>query len=101
MTFTALILRSAGIFLKVWLANNIGSEGIGLYQLIFSVYTLVATFASSGVCTAVTRLVSENMDKGKSAIKAIMKKAGLLITIIAVISAFIVYFFSDFLAINF
>lgn len=101
MTFTALILRSAGIFLKVWLANNIGSEGIGLYQLIFSVYTLVATFASSGVCTAVTRLVSENMDKGKNAIKAIMKKAGLLITIIAVISAFIVYFFSDFLAINF
>lgn len=101
MTFTALVLRTAGIILKVWLAKAIGSEGIGLYQLIFSVYTLAATFTTSGICTAVTRLVSENLQKGKAAIKKIMKKAVILTFIIAGISSFIVYFFSKEIAVLF
>lgn len=98
LTVTALILRSAGIFLRVWMANKIGSEGIGLYQLIFSVYMLVSAFATAGVCTAVTRLVAENFDKGKQAQKRIFKISAWLVTIIAVISAIIVYFLSEVIA---
>lgn len=101
MTFTALVLRTAGIILKVWLANVIGSEGIGLYHLVFSVYTLVATFATSGICTAVTRLISEEIYKGKTAVKTIMVKSVILTLIIALTSAVIVFFFSKFIAINF
>ena len=38
MTASALLLRTIGMFFRVWLADSIGSEGMGLYQLIFSVY---------------------------------------------------------------
>ena len=33
MTASALILRTVGMFFRVWLADRIGSEGMGLYQL--------------------------------------------------------------------
>ncbi|MEE1055002.1 MAG: oligosaccharide flippase family protein, partial [Acutalibacteraceae bacterium] len=64
LTVSSLILRFVGIIFKVWLAKLIGSEGIGLYQLVFSVYMLASTFAASGICTAVTRLIAEELAVG-------------------------------------
>ena len=61
MTVTALILRAIGIFFRIYLSGRIGAEGMGLYQLIFSVYVLASTFASSGICTAVTRLITDEL----------------------------------------
>lgn len=58
----------------IYLANVIGSEGIGMFGLVMSVYMLCITFANSGINLATTRLVSEelaiNSDTGaKIAIK--------------------------------
>ena len=64
LTVTALILRMIGIFFRVWLADTIGAEGMGLYQVIFSVYVLASTFATSGISTAVTRTVTERLSLG-------------------------------------
>lgn len=64
MTITALILRTIGIFFRIYMSNKIGAEGMGLYQLIFSIYVLAATFASSGICTAVTRMVTDELATG-------------------------------------
>ena len=99
LTGSSLILRFAGIIFKVWLAKKIGSEGIGLYQLVFSVYVLASTFATSGISTAVTRLVAEEMAVGtkKSTLK-ILKRAVELTLIIALFSAGIIYFGAEFIA---
>ena len=99
LTGSSLILRFAGIVFKVWLAKKIGSEGIGLYQLVFSVYVLASTFATSGISTAVTRLVAEEMAVGtkKSTLK-ILKRAVELTLIIALFSAGIIYFGAEFIA---
>ena len=64
LTISSLFLRFAGILFRVWLAAKIGAEGIGLYQLIFSVYVLASTFATSGISTAVTRLIAEELALG-------------------------------------
>ncbi len=87
LTVSSLILRFAGIIFKVWLAQKIGSEGIGLYQLVFSVYVLASTFAISGTSTAVTRLVSEELalDNTKGALK-ILRRAIEISLIIAFLS---------------
>ncbi len=92
LTLTALLLRLAGMLFRVWMANRIGSEGMGLYQLIFSVYMLASTFAGVGICTAVTRLVTEAIDSGRSnAIPRIMARA-LMVTIIASIVSSVAIF---------
>ena len=101
LTASSLILRFAGIVFKVWAASLIGSEGIGLYQLVFSVYILVATFASSGISTAVTRLLAEELVLGKNkSVNKILLRSIELTLIIAIISAATVYFGAEYIAIH-
>lgn len=94
LVLTSLILRSVGIVFRVYLADKIGSEGIGLYQLIFSVYMLAATFATTGLSTAVTRLVADNLEKGKTAIRKIMTRAAALTMAVSVVSTAAVFLFA-------
>ena len=95
LTATSLILRFIGIFFRVWLASAVGSEGMGLYQLVFSVYMLAATFATSGISTAVTRLVSDELVFGsKNSVLKIVQKSIMLTLCIATLSMAAVYFFA-------
>ena len=101
LTLTSLLLRFAGIIFKIWMASLIGSEGIGLYQLIFSVYVLASTFATSGISTAVTRLCSEELAVGcQKGAKKILNRAFLITFIIAFLSVIIVFFGADFIAVR-
>ena len=99
LTVTGLILRFLGIIFKVWLAAEIGAEGVGLYQIVFSVYVLAATFATSGICTAVTRLVTEELALGgKTGVKLILKRCIFLTLIIAAVSFSALFFGADFIS---
>ena len=99
LTVSSLILRFVGIVFKVWLAAIIGSEGIGLYQLVFSVYVLAATFATSGICTAVTRLVADELALGtKRGTLRILRRCIELTLIIAGISVALLFFGADLIA---
>ncbi len=101
LTVSSLILRFAGIIFKVWLAAKIGAEGIGLYQLVFSVYMFAATFATSGICTAVTRLTSEELAVGnKDGIKRIITRCIQLSCIIAAATITILYFGADLISVK-
>ena len=64
LTGTSLLLRTVGIFFRIYLSDRIGAEGMGLYQLVISVYTFASAFAAAGICTAVTRLVAEALARG-------------------------------------
>lgn len=99
LTASSLILRFAGIIFKVWLAAKIGAEGIGLYQLVFSVYMFAATFATSGICTAVTRLVSEELVVGnKAGVKKILSRCIQLSLVIAAVTIIVLFFGADFIS---
>ena len=55
MTITSLLLRLLGIVFRIFISNRVGAEGMGLYQLVFAVYILGATFATGSglqVCSA-------------------------------------------------
>lgn len=94
LTLTALILRTVGIFFRIWLADKIGAEGLGLYQVVFSVYTLVSTFATSGICTSVTRIVTEQITAGneKRAVRTVRISVMLSMAIAFISIAFIFAF---------
>lgn len=61
LTATSLILRAAGMVFRVVVAGQVGAEGMGLHQLIFTVYQLFVTLATAGVPIAATRLVTEEL----------------------------------------
>lgn len=101
LTVSGLLLRFLGIIFKVWLASEIGAEGVGLYQIVFSVYTLAATFATSGICTAVTRLVTEELALGgRTGAKLILGRCIFITVIVAAISFCLLFFGADFIALK-
>ena len=68
LTGASLLLRAAGMFFRIYLSNQIGAEGMGLYQLISSVYFLAIHLSSGGIGVAVTRMTAERPPEyGKSA----------------------------------
>ena len=67
MTGCSLLLRLLGIVFRIAVSNRVGAEGMGLYQMVFSIYLLGTTFATSGLVTAVTCLAAEHIAKGNRA----------------------------------
>lgn len=61
LTIATIFLRGVGTAFSIYVSNRVGAEGMGLYQLVSSVYFMAITLATSGISIAVTRLVSEQM----------------------------------------
>ena len=46
---------------NVYISNRVGTEAIGAFSLVMSVYMLAITFASSGVNLATMKIISEKL----------------------------------------
>ena len=58
LTIASIFTRIIGMVFRVYLSNQIGAVGMGLYQMIISVYFFASTFACSGIVVAVSSLAS-------------------------------------------
>lgn len=85
LTAATLALRLIGMVFRVVISNRLGAEGMGLYQIVLSVYMLATTLASAGISLAVTRLVSEEQIRTHRA--GIKKLMGFCIAVSAVLGA--------------
>lgn len=75
LTVAAIVARVFSMYYRTVLSQHIGAEGMGLFELIFSVYLMVVTLAYSGINIAVSRLSAEGADPStliKSALKLIL-----------------------------
>ena len=73
LTSTSLIMRFITLVFNVFISNKIGSEALGIFSLVMSVYLFFITVATSGLSVAATVIVPEKfaLQKDKIAIKAI------------------------------
>lgn len=74
LTTTSLGLRGIGLLFNIYVANKVGSEAIGIFSLLMSVYSFAITVATSGIGIACTCIVSEefakkNYENGLKAVK--------------------------------
>jgi stage V sporulation protein B len=92
----SLACRGSGMLFRLYLSNRIGSEGIGLYQLVLSIYSLFASFATAGIGVSVSKLAAEELEGGggtKGAEK-VFKTAFRLALLIGVVSMSLLIAFS-------
>ena len=68
LTAAGLITRIIGFFNRIFLADLMGARELGVYQLIFPVYTVAFSFCCQGIQTALTKLVSEYYAKNETCI---------------------------------
>ena len=73
LTLSGLLLRVLGMAFRVYVAARIGSEGMGLYQLILSVYTVFVSLASAGMNVAATRLAAQSLARGRSMARTVRR----------------------------
>ena len=91
MTGADVLLRLAGMGLRIYLANALGGEGMGLYQLVLAVYALFVTLATAGVSVAATRLMAEELSRGRAEAQGMLVRllaAGLGLGAFAMVAQF-------------
>lgn len=93
LTLAGLITRILGFYYRICLADALGAEYLGIYQLVFPVYGICYTLYASGIQTAVSKLVAEENSRGNvSLISCLMRRALLLALGVALLLSFLVYF---------
>ncbi len=73
---TAFILRALGVGFNAFLSRELGTDGMGLFTLIMSLYGLAVTVASSGVNLASARMCTEALSHpgGEDLLAASLKR---------------------------
>ncbi len=98
LTLSSLAMRTVMVWFNAYISNKIGAEGMGLYTLVMSVYSLAVTVAIFGMGLACTRLVAEeNACKNDIGIKYSVKQCVMFGAIFGSISALVIFVFADFI----
>ena len=75
ITLSSLIMQSVGFYFMIYISNKIGSETLGIFNIVMAIYMFFITLATSGINIATTRLIvkakSENYN---SSTKEVMKR---------------------------
>ena len=66
LTAAGLLSRFLGFFYKIFLAQALGAEGMGIYQLIFPVFSVCHALTTSGMETAISRFTAFAPEKEKN-----------------------------------
>lgn len=93
LTGAGIISRIIGFFYRIFLSNTIGSEGLGLYQMVFPVAGLCLSICSMGISTSVSRFTAS---KPKQISLNVIRDSGILLSLLlSVLLTFFVYQFAE------
>ncbi len=69
LTASSFAMKTVGVWFNVYLSARIGSAGIGLWNLILSVYFMLKTLSAAGMNLVSTRLVIDQPDAVNSSLR--------------------------------
>ncbi len=99
LTLTTIVLKGVHMAMNVYVSGKIGSDGIGVFQLLISVYIFAMTLATSGIVLATTRLVAEELAvNSHSGIRSAVKKCLLYAVSFGLLASVLFYFSADYIA---
>lgn len=93
----SIIAKVISALYRVPLTSVLGAEGMGMYQLVFSIYALILALTTGGIPVAVSRLTSENNALKKDS-RVVLKNALLSVVGTSVVLAAFLCVLSGFVA---
>ena len=66
LAVAGLLCKVIGAVYKIPLRNLIGEEAMGVYSAVYPIYTFLLVFSTSGIPTAISKLVAEERSKGNA-----------------------------------
>ncbi len=101
LTFVGLVTRVIGFFFRIFLSRAFGTEGIGIYHLIFPVYALCISLSAAGIETTLSRLTARYTSLGRSELaKASFQMALLLSVILSLLCTALIQIFAHDIAVS-
>jgi stage V sporulation protein B len=98
VTFFSTVEKTLSFIYRIILSRTIGAEGIGIYSICLSVFSVFLTAASSGIPITVSRLIAKQNAAGNISGKHAVVSAGVLCTLAFTLpAAIIIYFCRNFL----
>lgn len=99
LTMAGFITRFIGFFYRIFLSNTMGAELMGIYQLIFPVYSICYTIFAIGIQTSISRLVAAEIGRRNPKNTYKILRIGIFISVLlAVILSVLVYLNAGFIA---
>ncbi len=96
LTVVALAMRTVGMLFGAFISSAVGTEGVGLYTIIMTVYSFAVTFATSGISLTVTCLVAEALADGRGRVKRVLSSALCYAAFFGILSSLVLFFGAEF-----
>lgn len=81
LTITGFLSRFIGFFYRIFLSRTFGEEGMGLYQLVFPIFSLGFSLTVAGIEVALSRLTAQKLSLKKDTEARQCLFTGLLISL--------------------
>lgn len=92
LTAAGLISRFIGFFYRIFLSHTIGAQGLGIYQLVFPLFSLAYAFTVMGIQTALSKCISAEAATGnKDGAKNLLITGSAVSFVLSVFTAFLVF----------
>lgn len=88
-----IITRFLGFFYKVWLGNLIGAEELGIYQLVFPVFSICMAVCGGPFQTAVSRFTAEYQEHDPEKAKCILQLSLIMSCTLSLLCAAVILLF--------
>jgi len=88
-----LVVQVLGAVFRIPLANIIGSQGMGYYGVVYSIYVFVLVFSTNGAPAAISKMTSERLAVGRAdEAHRIFKLSFIAMAIFGIVTASILFF---------
>ncbi|MBQ3235850.1 MAG: oligosaccharide flippase family protein [Clostridia bacterium] len=85
--------RLLGFVYRIYLSRNLGSEGLGLYQVALSVVGLIMTLTSSGIPITVSRIMTKHSAENRGELGFSTVTGGILLSLVLSVPVVTLIFF--------
>ena len=93
-----LICKLIGVFFRIFAVRIIGEDGMFYYELVYPTYSWLLIISSSGIPTAISRMVAERAAIGNhDGARRVFRKSLLLLLLIGILTSALMFFGADWL----
>ena len=78
LTLTSFMMKTVAVWFNVYLTGLVGTVGMGIFQLVMTVYAMSKTLAYGGMNLAATRLCIDDFDHARHSMRRMFVCAGIL-----------------------
>lgn len=94
----SLVTRILGFIYRIFLTRLIGAQGMGLFQLVFPLLSLVLTFVTAGLPVAISKLVAEALvQRDRVRVQRILRVSSVVILSMALLFTILMWVFRHFI----